>query len=124
MNIQAKITEFDNVRIIAWPAFTYIERTDDEAICVDQGGEHLGEPTPGISIPFPTQRYGDQHRNFGICEDENGFPLAYGKGATITSEKSAHRTLAAARIGGKILYKGKTYIVSEASNKNIEFEAV
>lgn len=126
MTAHPTITNFSNgFRLIDWPAFTYIESTNpDVAICIDEGGRHLGQPVPGVAIPFPTRRYGEMHKHFGICEDEGGNPLAYGKGATISNMQSEKYTLAAARIGGIITYKGKRYAIRETANQNIAFDLI
>jgi hypothetical protein len=122
---QPTITDMGNgFRFIDWPAYTYIESTGDQPICIDESGEHLGEKTPGVAIPFPTRRHGELHKHFGICEDDDGQPLAYGKGATLTSESRPKAFLAAARIGQTVIYKGNRYIIRQTANENIALEAL
>jgi len=121
--MQPTVTECnDGFRLIDWPAVTYIE-SNEQAICVDKGGRHLGEATPGVAVPFPTRNHGELHKNFGITEDENGHPVAYGKAASITSWSQPKETLAAVRIGGEVIYKGVTYTVVKEPNNNIKFIA-
>ena len=113
------------VRVIEWPGVAYLESTDPEKpLCVDKGGRHLGETTPGVAVPFMSRSHGELHKHFGICEDENGHPLAYGKGASITATPRAKDWLVSARIGGTIVYKGKQYTIRRTANDNIAFDLV
>jgi hypothetical protein len=119
------ITDFDNgFRFVDYPAFTYIEATDkaDTPICIDKGGRHLGEAVPGVAVPFMTRRHGELHKHFGICEDEFGKPLAYGKGVCLTAEPRAKEILAAARIGQEVIYKGRRYVIRRTANDNIALD--
>lgn len=116
------ITDFGNFRMIDWPAFTYIESNDSDVqpVCIDLGGRHLGEAVPGVAVAFPTRSHGMLHKHFGICEDDDGTPLAYGKGASITSSPRAKEMLAAAQLDQKVIYKGNTYQIKRTPNDNIE----
>ena len=119
------ITNIGNgYEIIDWPAFTYLQATDDAVICIDKGGRHLGEAVPGVAVPFATRNHGELHKHFGICEDKDGTVLAYAKGAMITSQARAKETLAAARIGSRVQYKGKVYAIRKTANDNIALDPV
>lgn len=112
------ISDDGTIRMTTWPAFTYIERVDGSPISVDKGGRHLGEPSHGVAVPFPTRRHGELHKHFGICDTDEG-PKAYGKAVSLTSQQRPHDFLASARIGGLILYRGKQYRIERAPNDNI-----
>lgn len=126
MHTAPTITDLENNwQIVDWPAFTYIQSTDPEqAIIVDGGARHLGEKTPGVAVPFPTTRYGELHKHFGIGEDEAGNVYAYGKAVSVTSTHGPKQTLAAARIGSLVNFRGKTYRIRQTPNKNIALDPV
>ncbi len=108
--------------IVSYPAFDYVHSTNpDSPICADKGGRHLGEMVPGIAVAFPTRTHGLMHKHFGICFDDDGTPLAYGKGTCLTSDETPKETLAAAHLGDPVLIKGKVYTIAQTPNDNIEF---
>ena len=85
---------------------------------------YLVQLTPGVAIPFPTRRYGELHKHFGISDDENGNPVAYARAMSVTAGTRAKETLAAARIGGTVIYKGKRYTIRLTANHNIALDLI
>lgn len=118
------IKDLGDFRVVEWPACSYIEATGDTPVTIDNGGRHLGEPCPGVAVPFPTIRHGELHKHFGIVESGDGSPMAYGKGAVLTAESQPHEYLSAAKIGAKVSYKGNVYTIRETANQNIALEPV
>ena len=119
------ISEAHGVRMIVWPAFTYVEHIDPEApICIDEGARHLGKAVPGVAVPFKTRRGDEVHKHFGICEGDEGQPLAYGKATSVTAAPSEHVSLAAAHVGHLVEYKGRRYRIRATSNDNIALDPV
>lgn len=130
----AQIIDFGNgITAVDYPAFTYLHSTnEDQPICADKGGRHLGEMVPGIAVVFPTRSHGDMHKHFGLGvydKDDSwgnkaGDVFAFGKGVSLTAEKRAKEMLAAANLGDTILFNGNKYRIERAPNDNIKLVAI
>lgn len=107
----------DNVRMIDWPAFTYIERTDDAPISLDHMMT-LDKPT--LAVPFKSLRGDEIHHHFGIGEDD-GRLFAYGLPVSLTAHARAKETIVAQRLDRKVVWKGDLYVIRQTANQNIKF---
>lgn len=131
---RAEITALsDEVTMIDYPAFTYLHATTKmKPLSVDKGGRHLGKPSPGVAVAFPSIRHGMLHKHFGlgIFEKDDthgnkaGEVYAYGKGACITEGDQAKEILVAAFIGDTVTYNGSDYVIEKTSNQNIKLVAL
>jgi hypothetical protein len=112
-----------HMTMIDWPAYAILisDNPEELTLMADNGGRHLGQAAPGIAVPFPTIRHGMMFKFFGICFDDDGTPLAYGKSVSITAEAHAKEYLAGAMIGDRILIKDQAYRIEKAPNNNITF---
>ena len=115
----------DDFELIDYPAFSYIHATNsaEKPLTADRGGRHLGEAVPGVAVVFPTRTHGLQHKHFGICFDDDGHPLAYGKGVSLTAHKQVKAWLVGADLGDTIIINARRYTIHETPNQNIEFVA-
>jgi hypothetical protein len=117
-----KVSEFEcGIRMTVWPAFTYIECTDLESpIRIDEGMTVQSKKVPGVAVPFPARNYDELHKHFRVIEHEDGRVSAVALPVTISDTPEMHTSLAAARIGARVEFKGRVFRLREAPNRNLD----
>jgi hypothetical protein len=116
MNTAPIILEVRDTKLTIWPAFVYLEYLDSTYVEIPEQPEGFT-----LGVPFPTARYGDMHKNFGLLED-NGELQAYGLASVLSDTPEPTKVIEAAQIGAIVSWRGDLYRIRKAANNNIEFE--
>ena len=121
------------IKLIIWPAFTYVQRTDNKPVHLpDNAGHHSGDFGKSfiLAVPFPRAGPGREgqfiHKHFMFSEDK-GELTPFGCAVSISDGPAfskAEKVILAAELGQVVTWRNEEYTVVRAPNNNIRLHKV